>query len=62
MSNKKLLSWFWSEIRWQQLNPDGTKFALLQGNRESAGEQFTYALLIPQDSLGGPTVIRGTFA
>jgi len=47
MSNRKLQSWHWSAIRWQQLRPDGTRFALLQGNREATGKQFTYALYIP---------------
>lgn len=52
MSNKKLLSWSWEKIRWQQLNPDGTKYALLQGSREAAGKQFTYALFIPSGFVG----------
>ncbi|MGP8125845.1 MAG: cupin domain-containing protein [Nitrososphaerales archaeon] len=50
--NRELLSWHWSAIRWQQLNPDGTKYALLQGSREAAGEQFTYALFIPSGFVG----------
>ena len=52
MSDKKLLSWSWSAIRWQQLNPDGTKYALLHGSREAAGKQFTYALFIPSGFVG----------
>jgi len=52
VSAKKLLSWSWSSIRWQQTNPDGTKNALLQGSREAAGEQFTYALFLPPGYVG----------
>lgn len=52
MSDKKLLSWSWSAIRWQQLNPDGTRYALLQGSREAASKQFTYALFIPSGFVG----------
>ena len=50
--NKKLLSWHPSTIRWQQINPDGTKYALLQGSREASGKQFTYALFIPPGFVG----------
>jgi len=50
--DKGLLCWRWSAIRWQQLNPDGTKYALLQGSREAAGEQFTYALSFPPGFVG----------
>jgi len=50
--SKKILSWQRSTIRWQQLNQDGTKYALLQGNRETAGEQFTYALYVPSGFVG----------
>lgn len=52
MSDKKLLSWNWSAIKWQQLNPDGTKFSLLQGSIATKGEQFTYALFIPSGFVG----------
>ena len=51
-SHKELLSWHWSAIRWQQPNADGTKYALLQGSREAAGKQFTYALLFPSGFVG----------
>jgi uncharacterized RmlC-like cupin family protein len=52
VSTENLQSWSWSTIRWQQVNPDGTKYALLQGIREDAGKQFTYALLIPPGFVG----------
>jgi hypothetical protein len=52
MSDKELLSWQWPAIKWQQLNPDGTRYTLLQGSREAAGEQFTYALMLPPRFVG----------
>jgi quercetin dioxygenase-like cupin family protein len=52
VSDKDLLSWHPSTIRWQQLNPDRSKYALLQGSREAAGKQFTYALLFPPGFVG----------
>jgi quercetin dioxygenase-like cupin family protein len=51
-SDKDLLSWHWSAIRWQQLNPDGTKYSLLQGSRDTTGKQFTYALSFPSGFIG----------
>lgn len=52
MSDRNLLSWNWSAIQWQQPNPDGSKYALLQGSREAAGKQFTYALMFPPGFVG----------
>jgi len=34
-------------IVWQRTNPDGTKFALLEGVRDKAGVTFSYAFFIP---------------
>lgn len=34
-------------IAWQRTNPDGTRFALLEGVRDTAGVPFTYAFFIP---------------
>lgn len=34
-------------IVWQRTNPDGTKFALLDGVRDKAGVAFSYAFFIP---------------
>jgi len=34
-------------IAWSRINPDGTKFALLEGVRDRAGVAFTYAFFIP---------------
>ncbi|MBY0373119.1 MAG: cupin domain-containing protein [Bryobacteraceae bacterium] len=35
-------------IAWQQINPDGTKYSVLEGNRESYGETFSYAFFLPK--------------
>ncbi len=35
------------KIVWQRTNPDGTKFALLEGVRDMAGVPFSYAFFIP---------------
>ena len=34
-------------IVWQRVNPDGTKFALLEGTRDTPGVAFSYAFFIP---------------
>lgn len=34
-------------IPWQPTAPDGTRFALLEGVRDVAGEQFSYAFALP---------------
>lgn len=39
--------WNPDTIRWQRTNPDGTKFALLEGVRDRAGVAFSYAFFVP---------------
>lgn len=39
--------WSASTIQWQDTDEDGTKYALLEGERNVAGEVFTYAFFIP---------------
>ncbi len=39
--------WNPDAIVWQRTNPDGTRFALLEGNRDTPGTAFTYAFFIP---------------
>ncbi|KPF68443.1 hypothetical protein IP88_11800 [alpha proteobacterium AAP81b] len=34
-------------MAWQRTNPDGTRFALLEGVRDQPGVAFTYASFIP---------------
>jgi quercetin dioxygenase-like cupin family protein len=41
------LDWSPSAIAWQRVNPDGTRFALLEGVRDTAGVAFSYAFFIP---------------
>jgi quercetin dioxygenase-like cupin family protein len=40
-------AWTPTTIRWQEVNPDGTKYSVLQGRRDVPGEAFTYAFFIP---------------
>jgi len=40
-------SWTPQTIHWQETNPDGTRYAVLQGRRDVPGEAFTYAFFIP---------------
>ena len=47
-------AWTPETIPWQRTNPDGTRFALLEGVRDRAGVPFTYAFSIPGDVWDGP--------
>ena len=40
-------AWNAKTITWQDIDADGTKYALLQGRRDVPGEAFTYAFFIP---------------
>lgn len=40
-------AWNPDAIVWQRTNPDGTRFALLEGVRDKPGVAFTYAFFIP---------------
>lgn len=40
-------AWHPDAIPWQETAPDGTRYALLEGTRDRAGEPFTYAFHIP---------------
>jgi quercetin dioxygenase-like cupin family protein len=46
--------WNPDTIAWQRTNPDGTRFALLEGVRDHAGVPFTYAFFIPAGVWDGP--------
>jgi hypothetical protein len=46
--------WTPDAIPWQRTNPDGTRFALLEGVRDRAGVPFTYAFFIPAGVWDGP--------
>ena len=35
-------------ITWKQLNPDGTKYTILEGDRDQPGAAFSYAFFLPK--------------
>jgi Domain of unknown function (DUF4437) len=41
------LAWHIDNIPWQDTSTDGTKYALLEGQRDLAGAVFSYAFFIP---------------
>jgi quercetin dioxygenase-like cupin family protein len=61
--------WSPATIQWDQENPDGSKYAVLEGHRDVPGEPFTYAFFLPNGVWVSPhvhsedarvTVISGT--
>jgi hypothetical protein len=40
-------AWTLDQIPWQAAAPNGTKFALLEGDRQASGKPFSYAFYIP---------------
>jgi quercetin dioxygenase-like cupin family protein len=40
-------TWDAKSIAWQQLDPDGTKWAVLEGDKDAIGKAFTYAFFVP---------------
>jgi quercetin dioxygenase-like cupin family protein len=40
-------AWNAKNIEWQKTDPDGTKWAVLEGRSDAPGEAFTYAAFIP---------------
>ena len=40
-------AWTPDTIHWQEINPDGTEYSVLQGRRDVPGEAFTYAFYAP---------------
>jgi len=46
-STKVPQAWVAKTIQWQDIDKDGTKYALLEGRRDVPGEAFTYAFFIP---------------
>ena len=49
-------AWDAKTIAWQKVDPDGTKWAVLEGRSDVPGEAFTYAAFVP----AGYTTITGT--
>ena len=39
--------WDAASIKWQETYADGTKYSLLEGDRNAPGKSFTYAFFIP---------------
>ena len=54
------LAWTPDTIHWQRANPDGTRFALLEGVRDKPGVPFTYAFFIPASVWDGPHSHKAT--
>jgi len=44
---KAAQAWNAKSITWEDIDADGTKYALLEGHRDVPGEAFTYAFFIP---------------
>jgi hypothetical protein len=70
-ANAAPADWHPDDIVWQRINPDGTRFALLEGVRDRSGAPFTYAFFIPAGVWDAPHshaatarvfVARGTLA
>lgn len=40
-------TWNADNIAWQRTDTDGTKWAVLEGNKDEAGKTFTYAFFLP---------------
>ncbi len=40
-------SWDAKSIQWQKIDPDGSKWSVLEGRSDMSGEAFTYAAFIP---------------
>jgi quercetin dioxygenase-like cupin family protein len=50
----KAQDWRPDSIPWERANPDGTRFALLEGRRDTAAGAFSYAFFIPAGVWDGP--------
>jgi hypothetical protein len=46
-SEKAPQAWDAKTIVWQKVDPDGTKWAVLEGKSDVPGEAFTYAAFVP---------------
>jgi quercetin dioxygenase-like cupin family protein len=46
-SNVTAKAWDAKSITWQNVYPDGTKWSVLEGDKEEPGKAFTYAFFIP---------------
>jgi len=46
-SEKAPQAWDAKTVVWQKVDPDGTKWAVLEGRSDMPGEAFTYAAFVP---------------
>lgn len=40
-------TWDANNIVWQSIDPDGSKWSVLEGDKDASGKEFTYAFLVP---------------
>lgn len=46
-NGKRPQAWNAKNIEWQKTDPDGTKWSVLEGRSDVAGDAFTYAAFLP---------------
>ncbi|WP_293904538.1 cupin domain-containing protein [Phenylobacterium sp.] len=54
MAQETSAAWDPDHIAWQRTDPQGTRFALLEGVRDKAGVSFSYAFFIPAGVWNAP--------
>ena len=47
VKDRVMQTWNAKNIPWERSDSDGTKWAVLEGNKDAPGESFTYAFFIP---------------
>ncbi|HMH08190.1 MAG TPA: cupin domain-containing protein [Terriglobales bacterium] len=47
MKAQSVTTWDAKTITWQRVDPDGTKWAVLEGDKDEPGKLFSYAFFIP---------------
>ena len=45
-------AWDAKTIVWQDIDRDGTKWSVLEGDKNAVGKPFTYAFFIPRRDIG----------
>jgi quercetin dioxygenase-like cupin family protein len=46
-SKPPIIAWDASNIVWQSISPDGSKYSFLEGDRNAPGKEFTYSAFVP---------------
>jgi quercetin dioxygenase-like cupin family protein len=49
-STSAVKAWDANSIVWQNTNPDGSKYSVLEGDKNAPGKEFTYAAFVPKGS------------